>query len=580
MTAYTPPLRDFRFLLADVFGMDDLAALGGEELTEDTIMAIAETFGDFASNRLAPLNASADKGCVFDQGAVRTPAGYGEAWRTFTADGWNGLACPEEWGGQGLPHVVHHMMREMLVSGCIAFSLFHELNFGVIKAVGKHGTDWMKTLVLPHLVSGHWAGTMCLTEPHAGSDLGLIRTRASRRPDGTFAITGNKIFITCGEHDLTENIMHLVLARIDGAPPGVGGISLFLVPKFQLVDGDRPGALNGVACQNIEEKMGLHGSPTCAMGFEDAVGWLVGEENRGLGHMFTMMNAARLSVGVQGVAVGETALQAAEAYAVQRLQGRAGGGKAAADAIVHHPDIRRELTSMRALVEGGRALAWWISLELDIAARHPDAARRGRAEAFLAVATPIFKAALSDYGFDVANRAVMIHGGHGYIREMGVEQLVRDVRIAAIYEGTNGIQARDLVMRKLPAEDGAAVAGVLAEMRAFLSERRLPHIDGPVLAAVARLEETSAELRHALQSDADAALSGAADYLNQFALVLLGYLWARMARAAAGPEPFPRRKLQCAEFFVRRILPRAEAHAAAAVAGAVQPLASELLPAP
>lgn len=584
MTRYTPPLRDFRFLLTDVFGLQDLNALPGcEDINEETVMAIAETFGGFASERLAPLNAIADKGCGFDKGGVRTPPGYADAWRSFCADGWNGLACSEEWGGQGLPHVAHHTMREMLVSGCIAFSLFHELNYGVIKAVGKHGADWMKARILPHLVSGHWAGTMCLTEPHAGSDLGLIRTKAVRRPDGTFAITGNKIFITCGEHDLTENIIHLVLARIEGAPAGVGGISLFLVPKFTLLDGDAPGALNGTVCQGIEEKMGLHGSPTCSMGFDSAVGWLVGEENRGLGHMFTMMNAARLSVGVQGVAIGERALQAAEAYAVQRLQGRTTGAAktAGAEAIIGHPDVRRELMSMRAQVEGGRALAWWISQELDVAARHPDPARRRKAEGFLALATPIFKSALSDWGFEVANRAVMIHGGHGYIKEMGIEQLVRDVRIAAIYEGTNGIQARDLVMRKITVDDGASVKALFREIREYLDNRLLPDMDDTVLKALGRLEEVTEALRRLAEADPDAVLAGASDYLSQFAIVLVGYLWCRMARVAAdGDEPFLARKIDTAGFYMTRILPRAEAFGLAALAGRIPALAEELLPQP
>ena len=579
MPQYNPPVSDLLFLFSEVFA-EDIRALGCDaELGPDTVSGIAENFGAFANDHLLPLNQAADRaGCRLIDGRVIVPDGYASLWQRFCADGWNGLPLPREWDGQGLPNVMHYVVREALASTGIAFSLYHELSYGVCKLILTHGPDWMRRLAVPNLVCGRWSGTMNLTEPHCGSDLGLIRTRASPRADGTYRINGEKIFITCGDHDLAENILHLVLARIEGVPAGVGGISLFMVPKTTFpaeATGRtaRPGTPNGVSVLKLERKMGLHASPTCALHYEDAIGWIIGQENRGLSQMFTMMNAARLGVGIQSVGLSEMALQLAEAYATQRLQGRAVGSQAppgTPEPIIVHPDIRRELLTMRARVESGRAWGWWLALELDSLERHPARARREKAQATLDLLTPIFKAALSEQGFDVANRALMVHGGHGYIEEMGVEQLVRDGRIGAIYEGTNGIQARDLVLRKLPADGGAPVRVLLDDIETFLAQQRLPRIDTPMSTAVRRLRQTTQWILEHADSDPEWVLGGSQDYLGQFALVLQGYLWARMARAAhLRQRPVYRRKVQLAEFFIERILPRAEAFASAALSSRV-----------
>ncbi len=579
MPQYTPPVSDLLFLFSEVFA-EDLHALGCDaELGPDTVSGIAESFGAFANDHLLPLNPAADRaGCRLLDGRVIVPDGYASLWQRFCADGWNGLPVPREWGGQGLPNVMHYVVREALASTGIAFSLYHELSYGVCKLILTHGADWMRRLAVPQLVCGRWSGTMNLTEPHCGSDLGLIRTRATPRTDGTYRINGEKIFITCGDHDLADNILHLVLARIEGAPAGVGGISLFMVPKTTLSaeatgSAARPGEPNGVSVLKLERKMGLHASPTCALRYEDATGWLIGQENRGLSQMFTMMNAARLGVGIQSVGLSEMALQLAEDYAAQRLQGRAVDSQAppgTPEPIIVHPDVRRELLTMRVRVESGRAWGWWLALELDTLERHPVRERREKAQAMLDLLTPIFKAALSEQGFEVANRALMVHGGHGYIEEMGIERLVRDGRIGAIYEGTNGIQARDLVLRKLPAGGGAPVCALLDDIETFLAQQQLPQIDTPMSAAVRRLRQTTQWILERADSDPERVLGGSQDYLGQFALVLQGYLWARMARAAhLSQRPVYRRKVQLAEFFIERILPRAEAFASAAVSSRV-----------
>lgn len=576
------PERDIRFILTEVLDARRVLSLPAyAEVDEDTVFAAAEAFGAFAHDVLLPLNSVGDRhGCRVENGSVRIAPGFAEAYTAFCEGGWNGLACDPAWGGQGLPHFLHAVISETMAGANLAFGLLHDLNFGVYKALRAHGADALKDRYLSRIVDGSWTGTMCLTEPHCGTDLGLVRTRAVPAVDGSWRITGTKIFITWGDHDATENVLHLVLARTPGAPAGVRGISLFLVPKF-LPDADgRPTVRNGAAPVGVEEKMGIHGSPTCTMAFEEATGWLVGEETRGLAHMFTMMNAARLSVGLQGLGIAEVALQTAISYAVERRQGRAPEGPrdadAAADPLIVHPDVRRRLYEMRALTEGGRALAYEVGLLLDESQHQPAAEARAAAEERLAVLTPILKSTLSDIGFKVANEAIQIHGGHGYVREQGVEQLARDVRIAAIYEGTNAIQARDLVGRKLTLA-GKTVDTLIAEA-ADEAER----LGGdPVLkqygdclgAATEGLRRITSWIRASGQ-ESEAVLAGACDYLDLFALVLMGRLWGRQARVAATrPEDsFFRAKLATASVFFGRILPRAASLETGAMAGSAPPI--------
>lgn len=584
MLTYRFPLRDVRFVLEQVIGLDRVTSLPAyQDLDADTVHAVAEAFGAFAAETLLPLNGVGDReGCRLEEGRVQTPSGFAAAYEAFREGGWNGLPCDPAFGGQGLPHLLHAVMREAMTGSNLALSLLHDLNFGVYKALNAHGSEALKARFLDKIVDGTWTGTMCLTEPHCGTDLGLVRTRARPAGEGLWALTGTKIFITWGDHDAAENILHLVLARIEGAPAGVKGLSLFLVPRLLSDDEGRLTTVNGAEPVGVEDKMGIHGSPTCTMAFEDALGWLVGEEGQGLAHMFTMMNAARLSVGLQGLGVAEAALQSAGTYARERLQGRApGAGKGSGrgpEPLTVQPDVRRRLHIMRALTEGGRALAYEVGALLDESLHHPDATARARASDRLAVLTPILKAALSDIGFEVANAGIQLHGGHGYIREQGVEQLARDVRIASIYEGTNAIQARDLVGRKL-SQAGGAIDELIDEAAMEAANLRA-HADllsyGDALAAGAdALRRTTAWLR-AEGDSPEAVLAGACDYLDLFALVLLGGIWGRMARAAIALDgddaAFGAAKLATASVFFTRILPRATALEAAVLAGPVPPV--------
>src|SRR6266404_4451751 len=460
MTTYKAPLRDYRFVLDELLEVGQLTSLPGyADATPEIFAAVLEEGGKVCEEVLFPLNRSGDEeGCTYENGAVRTPKGFKEAYKTFREGGWTSLGCDPEYGGQGLPHTLNFCLDEMICSANFSFGMYPGLSSGAYRALHMHGSDEQKRRHLPRLVDGTWSGTMCLTEPQCGTDLGLIRTRA--QPDGNdaYKITGTKIFISAGEHDLTDNILHLVLARLPDAPAGIKGISLFLVPKFLVDAAGAPGASNGVRCGSIEHKMGIKASSTCVMNFDEAEGHLVGQPHAGMRAMFTMMNAARLGVAVQGLGLGETAYQSARFYSGDRLQGRALTGAAApdkpADPLIVHPDIRRMLLTIKAQTEAARALACWIGFHLDVAEKHPDAAEREAAEDLVALMTPVLKSALTDGGFDAANLGVQIMGGHGYIREHGMEQLVRDSRIAQIYEGANGIQALDLVGRKLPMRTG------------------------------------------------------------------------------------------------------------------------------
>ncbi|MGX1096024.1 acyl-CoA dehydrogenase C-terminal domain-containing protein [Amorphus sp. MBR-141] len=584
MPSYKAPVADALFLANDVFRLADHADLAGfEDVGGDTLGAILDEAAKLAEEVMAPLNRTGDvEGCTRRQdGSVETPDGFKEAYARFAEGGWIGLAGDPTYGGQGLPFVVAALANEFFSSANMALAMYPGLTQGAITAITLHGSDAQKELYLPKLMSGEWSGTMNLTEPQCGTDLGLVRTKAVPAGDGSYRISGTKIFISAGEHDLTDNIVHLVLARIEGAPEGTKGISLFVVPKV-LPDGDGLGAANGVSCGSIESKMGIHGNATCTMIYEDAVGWLVSEENKGLRAMFTMMNEARVGVGVQGLALGEVAAQNAGAYARDRRQGRALSGaaepQAPADPIIVHPDIRRTLMRAKAFTEGARAFVMWVALASDIAHRSADAAARQAADDRLALLTPILKAVLTDQGFETAVASQQVYGGHGYIAETGVEQFVRDARIAMIYEGANGIQALDLVGRKLPRDGGRAVTAFLGEARQLVAdcegEAELADLAAGLAKGLDDLQGATMWFVGNALAKPDNAGAGATDYLHLFGLVVFGTLWLRMARAAqarraAGTAtPAIDGKLATARFFMQHMLPETALRRARVEAGA------------
>jgi alkylation response protein AidB-like acyl-CoA dehydrogenase len=574
MQVYQAPLRDMRFVLEELIDSPKLTAIPGlEDVTPDLIESILEEAGKIAAEVLLPLNASGDEeGCHLENGVVRTPKGFQEAYTTFREGGWTGLGCAAEWGGQGLPHSVNMLVQEMLCSANMAFSMYPGLSHGCYEAINAHGTDEQKATYLPKIVDGTWAGTMCLTEPHCGTDLGMLRTKATPAGDGSYAINGTKIFISAGEHDLTENIVHLVLARLPDAPAGIKGISLFIVPKFLPADDGRPGKRNGVMCASIEHKMGIKANATAQLVFEDAKGFLIGKPHRGMQAMFTFMNAARLGVAMQGLGMGEIAYQSAVAYARDRIQGRSLAGAKdkdrPADPIIVHPDVRRMLLTMRAYNEGCRALGAWVSRRLDEAHHSADAAVREEAEGFAALMTPVVKALFTDMGLESTLTAMQVYGGHGFIRDHGMEQLVRDARISQIYEGTNGVQALDLVGRKLPAHMGRTLRSFFHPVAAFVETHEKHPLLGKMVQGLGKslgaLQLATAHVATKGLTDPEEAGAAATEYLRLFGLVALGYMWAKSAVLAAsklgkpGPDAaFYQAKLQTARFYFERILPQA-----------------------
>ncbi|MFG1343924.1 acyl-CoA dehydrogenase [Xanthobacter autotrophicus DSM 431] len=562
MATYAAPVDDIAFLLKRVFDFDAIMAglPGFEDVNAELAVSVLEEAGKFASGVLEPLNRPGDEaGCTLENGVVTTPKGVAEAYRAFADAGWCSLSGDPEHGGQGLPRALQILLDEMLSSANLSFGLFPGLTRGAVEAIGNHASAELKAAYLPKMISGEWTGAMALTEASAGTDLGLLSTRAVPNGDGSYAITGTKIFISSGDQDFGGNIIHLVLARLPDAPKGVKGISLFLSPKV-LVNADGSlGARNGMSVGALEHKMGIHAQPTCVMNYDGATGWLVGEPGRGLNAMFTMMNAERLFVGIQGLGIAEAANQKAVAYAKERLQGHGADGTPGPVAIIHHPDVRKMLLTGRAFAEAARALAVWTALQMDIADRHPDEAVRKEADLLVALLTPVVKAAFTDFGFETAVASQQVLGGHGYIREWGMEQYVRDARIAQIYEGTNGVQAMDLVGRKLALDGGRLPARFFALIQADL-DAALPVAGAalvtPVAEALARLE--GATVRLTAQGGAVEAGAAATDYLRLFALVAFGWMWARMAAAvpAAEATPVERRKGALAAFFVQRMLPQ------------------------
>ncbi|MCI4592450.1 acyl-CoA dehydrogenase [Sphingobium sp. BYY-5] len=560
MQSYIPPIDDYRFLLTEVLGFDHAMAELDKDVDVDLAIAVLEEAGKLCAERLHPLNREGDEqGSKLVNGSVVTPPGFVDAYREFVAAGWPALAADTAQGGQGLPFILQLWLDEMLSAANLSFGLFPGLTRGATEAIAAHASEELKALYLPSLVSGEWTGAMALTESGAGTDLALLKAKAEPKGDGSHAVTGQKIFISSGDHDMASNIIHLVLARLPDAPPGVKGISLFLVPKF-LPDGAR----NAMSVGALEKKMGIHAQPTCVMNYDGAIGWLVGEPHRGLAAMFTMMNAERLMVGIQGLGIAGAAYQQAAAYAKDRLQGRSADGARGPVPIIEHADVRRMLLKVRAFVEAGRALAGWTALQLGRAHEHPDAGERAKADALVALLTPVLKAAFTDFGFESAVEAQQVFGGHGYIREWGMEQYVRDARIAQIYEGTNGVQAMDLVGRKLPLAGGAVAVGFFDMIAADLDAAPNLLVGQRTRDALALLREATVALRGA---GADAVGAAAVDYLRLFALVAFGWMWTRMAAVATGDNPLHQAKRQMADFFALRILPQAQGLAAVIGAG-------------
>ena len=566
MTTYSAPLRDMRFVLHDVFNAPALWArlpALAERIDADTADAILEEAAKVTGQLIAPLSRNGDEqGVRFTAGEVTTPDGFREAWHTYREGGWVGLGGNPEHGGMGMPKMLGVLFEEMLYAADCSFSLYSALSAGSCLAIDAHASETLKATYLPPLYEGRWAGTMCLTEPHAGTDLGLIRSRAEPQADGSYRITGSKIFITGGEQDLTENIVHLVLAKLPDAPTGAKGISLFLVPKYLVEADGRLGARNAAHCGSIEHKMGIKASATCVMNFDGAVGYLVGEPNKGLAAMFTMMNYERLSIGIQGIGCAEASYQNAVSYARERLQSRSASGPQAqdkaADPIIVHADVRRMLLTMKAMTEGGRAFACYVGQQLDLAKFAVDADEQRRAEALVALLTPVAKAFFTDSGLESCIHGQQVFGGHGYIREWGQEQLVRDVRIAQIYEGTNGIQALDLLGRKVAAGGSAGLQAFCAEMDSWAARDGLYAAE--LKSAVQRLREISAWLLEQARSNPHEIGAASVEYLHLFGYTAYAYMWARMADCAAArraeDEGFHAGKLASAEFFFRRLLPR------------------------
>ncbi len=582
MATYKAPIDDLRFVTQELLAGEGLDTLAGyDEFTPDLVNAILEEAGKFCETVLFPLNRSGDEeGCSYENGVVRTPKGFKKAYDAYAEGGWNGLHADPEFGGQGAPSTVYTAVQEMMCSSNLSFGMYPGLTQGAYHAIHAHGTPDQKRTYLPRLVDGSWSGTMCLTEPHCGTDLGMLRTRAEPQEDGSYKITGTKIFISAGEHDLTENIVHLVLARTPDAPEGVKGISLFVVPKFLPNGTTGLGPRNGVRCGAIEHKMGIKASATCVLNFDDATGFLIGEKNKGMRAMFTMMNAARLAVGVQGLGLAESAYQGAVTYARERVQGRALKGpeypEQPADPILVHPDVRRMLLTMRANGEGARALVAWVSAKLDIAQRHTDPAVARDADDFVSLMTPVLKSVLSDLGSESANLGVQVFGGHGYIREHGMEQYVRDARICQIYEGTNGIQAMDLVGRKMPAHMGRNLRQFFHPLAQYIeanaeSESLKPYV-APLAKSFERLQRATATVAVRGLGDPNEAGAVAADYLRLFGLVAFAYLWTRMAEISLAKlesenAVFYQAKIDTAKFFMDRVLPQSGALFAGIMAG-------------
>ncbi|MDF3886563.1 acyl-CoA dehydrogenase C-terminal domain-containing protein [Cupriavidus basilensis] len=583
MGQYTAPLRDMQFVLHELLGVEaELKALPKHaDIDADTINQVLEEAGKFCSEVVFPLNQSGDReGCTYvGDGVVTAPKGFKEAYQQYVEAGWPALGCDPEYGGQGLPILVNNALYEMLNSANQAWTMYPGLSHGAYEALHAHGTPELQKVYLPKLVSGEWTGTMCLTEPHCGTDLGILRSKAEPQGDGSYSISGTKIFISAGEHDLSANIIHLVLARLPDAPQGTKGISLFVVPKFIPDANGNPGERNGIRCGSIEHKMGIHGNATCVMNLDGARGWMVGEPNKGLNAMFVMMNAARLGVGMQGLGLTEVAYQNSLAYAKDRLQMRALTGPKApdkpADPIIVHPDVRRMLLTQKAFAEGGRAFSYWTALQIDRELSHPDESVRKEAGDLVALLTPVIKAFLTDNAFTATNEGMQVFGGHGYIAEWGMEQHVRDARINMIYEGTNTIQALDLLGRKILGDMGAKMKAFGKIVQAFVEEEgtneAMQEFVNPLADLGDKVQKLTMEIGMKAMANPDEVGAAAVPYLRVVGHLVFSYFWARMAKIAlekeAGGDKFYTSKLATARFYFARLLPETASQIRMARAG-------------
>ncbi|NCW13708.1 MAG: acyl-CoA dehydrogenase [Rhodobacteraceae bacterium] len=574
MPRYTPPVRDISFILQDVLDVAGSNIPGYEDLDEEFVSAVLNESGKLCEEVLAPLNTIGDvQGCVLENGIVRTPHGFKDAFEEVKSGGWPGLDCDPEFGGQGIPFVLASAVTEMFSSSNMAFSMYQGLTHGAYSAIHAHGSEEQKKTYLPKMVSCEWTGTMNLTEPHCGTDLGLMRTKATPQTDGSYAIRGQKIFISAGEHDLAENIIHLVLAKIDGAPEGIKGVSLFIVPKHLVNEDGSLGQRNALSVGKIEEKMGIHGNATCVMNYDGATGYLVGEAHKGMRAMFTMMNEARLGVGIQGYAQAEVAYQNALDYAQDRLQGRcvveAKNPNGPADPLIVHPDIRRSLMDQKSFVEGARAFTLWGAHLIDRHHRLNDQSANG----LISLLTPVIKGFLTDKGFDMCIQAQQVYGGHGYIEEWGMSQFARDARIAMIYEGANGVQALDLVGRKLGQDGGKHVMAFFELLRNFASENKGTHASfdqnflDPLKQAGKDLQAGAMYFMEAGMKNPNHALAGSYDFMHMFGHVCLGLMWARMAKAShdalargADDAAFYETKIATGRYYMLRQLPATALH--------------------
>jgi len=579
MPSYTPPIKDMQFVLHEVLKASEQNIPGYDELDQEFTGAVLEEAGKVASEVLQPLNAVGDtEGCTLENGVVRTPKGFKEAFDQIRDGGWTALDCDPDYGGQGLPYLAATAVGEMMSSANMAFNMYPGLTHGAYSAIHAHGSDEQKATYLPKMVSCEWTGTMNLTEPHCGTDLGLMRTKAVPQEDGTYKVSGQKIFISAGDHDMSENVIHLVLAKIPGGPDGIKGVSLFIVPKFLVAEDGTPGARNGVSVGKIEEKMGIHGNSTCVMNYDEATGYLIGEAHKGMRAMFTMMNEARIGVGLQGYAQAAVAYENALAYANDRLQGRDVTGvqnpDGPADPLIVHPDIRRNLLDQKSFVEGARAFAYWGAYLIDRAHRNEDK----DADGLISLMTPVIKGFLTDKGFEYATAAQQVYGGHGYIEEWGMSQFARDARIAMIYEGANGVQALDLVGRKLAQDGGKHVMAFFDMVKTFCKENDgadMAEFVGPLKAASKDLQQAGMYFMQNGMKDPNNALAGSYDFMHLFGHVCLGLMWARMAKAAqealaggASDVTFYETKLATARYYMARQLPMTATHLARIESGA------------
>ena len=571
MPTYKAPIRDMMFVLEEVIGTDRVLSMPKfSEINKDLIEAVFSEAARFTETVLQPINQSGDKeGCTWKDSTVTTPKGFKEAYSAFVEGGWPTLTGNPEYGGQGLPNIVSMTTEEMICSANLSFSLYPGLTRGASIMLERHGSKELKDKYLPKMIQGTWSGSMCLTEPHCGTDLGLLRTKAEPQSDGSYKLSGTKIFISSGEHDLTENIIHFVIARTPEGVPGIKGISLFLVPKFMVNDDGSLGERNAVFCASLEHKMGIKASATCVMNFDGATGYLVGDLYQGINNMFTMMNTERLGVGMQGLGIAEVAYQNALVYARDRLQGRALTGTKypdkPADPLIVHPDIRRMLLTMKSLNEGCRMLAAWVAESLDIKEHSEDAVQQQEADDFVQLMTPIIKAFLTDVGTECANLGLQVYGGHGYIQEWGMEQFARDARIAQIYEGTNGIQALDLIGRKMPAHTGRYLRQFFHPVEAYLKVHEnnadMAEFIGPLAKVFGRLQQATVGTATKALGNPDEAGAAATDYLRLFALTALAYLWCRAVEVSTqkigqGDDEFYEGKIQTARFFMTKVLPQ------------------------